>query len=208
MPKLLDLTSQVFGELTVLSRIQASGQAKWLCRCSCGKTTITLGYNLRKGLTKSCGCYRALKSSTLNLIHGHSRVAKRSREYSSWINMKNRCYLPSKPDYSRYGALGIQVCDRWLASFQNFLEDMGECPQDHSLDRIDFLGNYEPSNCRWANNITQANNRKNVKQITYNGKTQSVADWCRELNLSHRTIRARIYDYGWNPEKALSTPIN
>ena len=205
MPKLIDITNQVFGKLTVLSRVSATGQALWLCRCSCGKTTEVPGYELRKGLIKSCGCLKAEFMSKLNLKHGHSKVNARSREYSCWLNMKNRCYLPSKPDYSRYGALGITVCDSWLSSFENFLADMGKCPPNYTIDRIDSSGNYEPSNCRWADIKTQANNRKNVKQITMNGKTQSVTQWCEELNLKPRTIRARIYERGWDAIKALTT---
>lgn len=205
MPKIIDITNQVFGKLTVLSRVSATGQAHWLCRCSCGNTTVSPGYELRKGLIKSCGCSKIEQMSKLNYKHGHSKSNSRSREYSAWLNMKNRCYLPSKPDYSRYGALGITVCDRWLSSFENFLSDMGICPEGYSIDRINFSGNYEPSNCRWADAKTQSNNRKNILQITYNGKTQSVSQWCDELNLKHRTIRARIYEYHWDPIKAITT---
>ena len=205
MPTLIDITGQVFGKLTVLSRVPATGQARWMCRCLCGNTTQAPGYELRKGMIKSCGCSKKEFISKLNLKHGHSRSNARSREYHSWYNMKTRCYFPSKPDYKRYGALGITVCDRWRNSFENFLADMGECPIGHTIDRIDSSGNYEPSNCRWANVYQQANNKKKIIQITMNGKTQSVSEWCRELNLNHRTIRARIYTYHWDPIKALTT---
>jgi len=79
--------------------------------------------------------------------------------------MRDRCSNPLSKDYSRYGARGIRVCDRWLDSFQNFVEDMGEKPSsEYSVDRIDNDGNYEPSNCRWATAKQQAANRRNSKK--------------------------------------------
>lgn len=207
MPKLIDLKGHVYGYLTVLSRVPATGQARWLCACKCGQQSTALGYDLRKGLVKSCGCFRIEISSKINLSHGQSKVNNRSKEYSVWLNMRNRCYNASTPSFSRYGALGITVCDQWKNSFENFFSDMGTCPVGYSIDRIDSSGNYEPLNCRWADIKTQANNRKSVKLLTFNNKTQSVAQWCEELNLNKRTIRARIYEYGWDIEKALTTPI-
>ena len=207
MPKLIDLKGHVYGYLTVLSRASATGQARWNCTCQCGKQSVVPGYDLRKGLVKSCGCFRSETTAKRSLKHGHSKTNSRSREYNTWINMRNRCYRTSNLDYPRYGALGITVCDRWNNSFENFYADMGNRPANHSIDRINSSGNYEQSNCRWADIKMQANNRKNVRLITYNGKTQPLAVWCIELNLNHRTIRSRIYENGWDEIKALTTPI-
>jgi hypothetical protein len=85
-------------------------------------------------------------------------------EYKAWIAMKYRCLKPYTPNYKYYGARGITVCDRWLNSYENFLADMGPRPSiSHSLDRIDFNGNYEPGNCRWATKAQQSVNRRNTK---------------------------------------------
>lgn len=80
--------------------------------------------------------------------------------YQTWQAMKTRCSNPTAINYRYYGGRGITVCDRWLASFENFVEDMGERPEGHTLDRIDNDGDYTPDNCRWADKKTQMHNRR------------------------------------------------
>ncbi len=74
--------------------------------------------------------------------------------------MQRRCYTKNNPAFERYGGCGISVCERWRNSYAAFLQDMGRRPAGTSLDRIDPYGNYEPSNCRWATAIEQANNKR------------------------------------------------
>lgn len=86
-----------------------------------------------------------------------------SPEYTAWVGMKGRCNNPNRREYKHYGARGIKVCERWINSFTNFYKDMGVKPSaKHSLDRIDFNGNYEPGNCRWATSLEQRANQRRM----------------------------------------------
>lgn len=158
MKKQLDLTGQLFGQLTVIKQIEprmySSGQKQttWLCECSCGKTTETTTTLLRSKRTKSCGCY------ALRIRTKHKDLD--SKEYNAWRNMKRRCLNPNTPNYNRYGGRKITICDEWINSYEQFLSDVGRAPNPKdSLDRIDNDGNYEPSNVRWTSNTIQSINQ-------------------------------------------------
>lgn len=124
-------------------------------------------------------------------------------EYKTWASMKERCAKKTLSSYHRYGGRGIKVCDRWLASYFNFLEDMGTRPEkSFQLDRIDNDGDYEPSNCRWVSPKENARNKHNNLNITYNGKTQCVAAWAEEVGMSWSKLWGRI-KLGYTPAQAL-----
>ena len=148
-------------------------------RCSCGKEFVSRIRPSRP--VKSCGC----------LVGSPKHRLSCSKEYRTWIAMKQRCDNPSNCNYKNYGSRGITYCKRW-AVFENFLEDMGPKPEGLSLDRIDNDGNYEPRNCRWADNTVQVCNRRTSRNIRYEGKTQTATEWFRELKISNATFYRQL----------------
>lgn len=128
-----------------------------------------------------------------------------TRTYDTWRSIKQRCCNPKSKDWKHYGGRGIKICEQWAASFSNFLADMGERPDNMTIDRIDVNGNYDNKNCRWASDTTQSNNKRTCVYVEYNGKSQSVADWSREVGLERKTLEYRIRT-GWDVERALTTP--
>lgn len=136
---------------------------------------------------------------------GHERHGmERSREYSAWLNMKQRCLNPNNKRYIDYGGRGITICDKWLNSFSNFYKDMGKRPLAMTLDRINNDGNYEPGNCRWAttrqqnfNQRIRIDNSSGIKGVTWNKqKRKWVVMFGREyhgaFNIKNEAISKRL----------------
>lgn len=98
------------------------------------------------------------------------------------------------------------MCESWAKSFQAFLADVGECPPNHTIERINNNGNYEPGNVHWRPRSDQARNRRITRTLTFNGQTLSIAEWAEKTGLPFRTLKARIDKYGWDVDKALTTP--
>lgn len=109
--------------------------------------------------------------------------------------------------YAIYGGRGVVVCERWRASFQNFLADMGERPEGMTIDRYpDKDGNYEPSNCRWATLKEQPNNRSSNNILTLNGVSRTLTEWSENTGLARATIATRMA-LGWQLERVLTQPV-
>lgn len=123
-----------------------------------------------------------------------------------WMQMMSRCYDPNHPKYERYGGRGIRVCDRWICR-RLFIEDMGERPDGKSLNRINNDGNYEPSNCEWADATQQAQNRSSNRNIEFNGESHCITQWERITGIHRKTIAKRL-ESGWPVEKALTIPAS
>lgn len=185
-----DEIGSVFGRLTVTGAAPSeSGKAAWLCKCSCGGVHITTGDALRSGKTKSCGCYR--DSGDFIRKHGHgSYIRGVSPTYKSWQEMRARCSNPTHISYPNYGGRGITFDASWNR-FERFLSDMGPRPEGLSLDRRNNDKGYSRDNCKWSDRFEQNSNRRNVHQIEYLGRTQSLAVWCRELNVPYARTYAR-----------------
>lgn len=164
---------------------------RWACRCDCGSKVMVRTENLRNGDTKSCGCYVLDVLRDRALTHGETRNRRPTREYNIWVLMLGRCRNPNNPRYARYGGRGIVVCPRWL-NFENFIADMGRSPSpQHSIDRIDNDGNYEPTNCRWATLSEQAQNRGDAWWIEFGGERMKARDWARRLGVAYGTLESR-----------------
>lgn len=193
-----DLDGKKFGHLTIMGFAGTeNGATFWFCVCKCKEITKVRAWDLKSGNTTSCGCYNKERDVT----HGQT-VGIVSRTYTTWQSMLGRCLNPNDPAFDDYGGRGIKVCNRWLI-FENFLEDMGERPENLSLDRIKNNKGYFKKNCRWATRKEQANNTRRNRLLFYNGKTQNVTQWSEELEINKNTIYGRL-NSGWPIERVLT----
>lgn len=212
-----DLTNKRFSQLVVLG-IEKSGEHKyWKCLCDCGNIKIASTSNLINGTTKSCGHERKQKEKIVRkntskttkdgkrkLCHlEHQRILRIRR------CMIERCECPNNNNYKYYGGKGITVCEEWrndpLSFYDWSIEN--EYSDELSIDRIDPNGNYEPNNCRWANQKTQNRNKKNSVLINYKNQSKTLSEWCEILKLPYETIWYRIYKMNMDIDKAFTTPI-
>jgi hypothetical protein len=155
----LDLNGHAFGRLTVLGRSspKPDGAIWWSCKCVCGSTKDVRGADLKRGFVLSCGCWNSQRTANRNRTHGESGT----RLYHIWQAMRGRTGNPKASRYSYYGGRGISVCPEWndFEQFRDWALSNGYA-DNLSIDRIDNDGNYEPSNCRWADQKTQVRNRR------------------------------------------------
>lgn len=204
------IVGQRFGKLVVLKRLQdlkqgaQNARQRVLVQCDCGnRVVIRRNYLLRKPNPKiSCGYCGRVPPTVPESLHP---------EYAVWKAMIARCNDPKHVSYEKYGGSGVQVCDRWMESFQNFIADMGWRPsKSHSIDRIDPNRNYEPDNVKWATGTEQARNKKNTKYVVHPKTKERVkaADLMDEYNTSMQQLRTWMIKEGlwYDPMEADNDP--
>ena len=167
-------------------------------KCECGKIYLVPDTELIYGRRKACQ-----KCSGFSKTHGMTH----SRLFNIWQSMKQRCYCKTCDVYKYYGERRIVVCDEWLGengfiNFYNWAVN-NDYKDNLTIDRKDNNSNYSPENCRWVDMFTQANNKRNNKIITYNGTTDTLANWAKKYNINERVLGWRIRK-GWDIEKALT----
>jgi len=201
-----DLTGIRFGRLMVtgISHRDNHYVNYWNCLCDCGTVKVVQQSALMSEKTRSCGCLKRELDIERSTKHGMHRT----RVYSSWQHMKDRCLNPKNKNYKNYGGRGITICSEWIESFKNFYKDVGDPPSDkHQIDRKNNDGNYEPGNWRWSLSKENCRNTRTNNAITFDGMTKTVAEWAEFIGVSNSTLRTRL-SLGWSDEKTLTTPVN
>lgn len=185
-----------------------------LFKCKCG-TEKVIDYNaVVSNRIRSCGCLRLEKAKATCIARNTSHGLSKTRLYKIWKLARQRCNNPNLPDYRKYGARGIRICDEW-GTYERFHADMAASYVEHckehgvmntSIDRIDVDKGYSKENCRWATWNVQARNRTDAHKIEFNGVSKSTKTWADEYGLKDRTLKHRL-KRGWSVEKALTTPV-
>lgn len=182
--------------LTLIRHVPVPGRkTMWLARCQCGNEITVWITNVLRKHTRSCGCLAQETRRKTTTKHGYYKTPT----YSSWASMVYRC----KHGFGKYAQ--VSVCKRWSntkTGFVNFLADMGERPEGHTLDRRHNSRGYYPSNCRWATVKQQNYNRTNSVMLKHGGRRMCLAEWSNEVGIKPATLRARK-QRGWSDAEAL-----
>jgi hypothetical protein len=205
----IDMAGKTVGDVMVLKfHGTINSKAYWLCRCKCEKEFIALGTNLRRGLTKSCGCYRAVSAREVHRRHGDTDT----RFYKIWCGIKVRINNENSHAYDDYGGRGITISPSWL-TYENFKIDMFQSYQEHctefgehhtTIDRVNTNLGYDKGNCKWSTQKEQNNNRRDNIKVTYMGVTYSRQEAAIKFGINPWTFRDRL-ERGWDVERALTT---
>ena len=186
-----DITGQRFGRLVVIRRYGTNNdkRATWLCQCDCGNTVVVSGKQLRQGYTKSCGCLNRESATDRIVSFNYKHGGSHTKLFHVWGGMRCRCNNPHAINYKDYGGRGIRVCEEWddFEAFRNWAEANGYS-EELTIDRIDFNGNYEPSNCRWIPLKDQAANRRSSRLFTVDGDTRCLSHWSLVVGLERSTL--------------------
>lgn len=199
----LNLAGIRFGHLVALHRDgRIKRAAAWLCQCDCGNQIRRRADRLSARRTSSCGTcdfhYPAKFKPSLRRDH--------ASEYNSWESMWKRVTDKKRHNWAAYGARGITVCKAW-EDFATFFRDMGTKPtKQHTIERKNNDGNYEPSNCRWATRAEQYRNMQRSVFVVYEGEQMLLTDLTAKLGLSRSVVYGRLNN-GWTIEESITTPV-
>lgn len=203
--RLIDLTGQRFGRLTVVERGESlSGHTRWKCVCDCGNECLVHATSLKSGNTTSCGCYKTENAKAL-----YSGVRQKDKRlYGVWNGIKQRCYNKNHKSYKDYGGRGITMDAEWVNNYEAFYNwaMRSGYARGMEIDRIDNDGSYCEENCRWVPRSMQANNKRNVRLYTIDGVAKSLPQWCKEYGADYEVVYQRVRKLGWPIEDALNTP--
>lgn len=204
-----DFIGKKFGRFTILEFVRrVNGHNILRCVCDCGNEREVRLSSLTTGNTYSCGCYSTERRSAISIEANTKHGLCYHPLYSVWANMKDRCSNSNNIGYQHYGGRGIRVCTEWETSFEDFYEwatSKGKYSKGLSIERLDVDGNYEPSNCTFANLHTQSRNKRASRVITIDGVTKNWIDWCRFYSIPESTVRNRV-NRGMSVKDALTTP--
>jgi hypothetical protein len=181
-------TGRRFGRWTAFLSLGGRG-AKYICICDCGETKSVSAYDMIKGTSISCGCFREENRPNLRRTHGMGR----SRESKALSEAKQRCHNPKSEKYKWYGARGISVCQEWKDDFTAFFEHIGKCPKGYELDRIDNNKGYEPGNVHWVSKSQNIMNRRNTVMVEYNGEVMTLKRYCDAHGIRYATAWAQLH---------------
>lgn len=188
MGKIKDLVGCKYGKLTVMELSHVKGNAYWKCSCECGNTKVVNSNELRKGDTKSCGCYNSKKSSERLTTHGFSK----EKLYKVYCSMKERCENKNNKSYKNYGEKGIRVCKQWKSDyvlFRDWAIENGYKP-GLTIERINNYKNYDPDNCKFVTRYEQAQNKRNT---LYVGTTNlTLKKYCELNKISYSAVHSRM----------------
>ena len=181
--KLIDLTGNKFGRLTVICRGKnKKKKTYWLCKCECGNVKEIQGGNLKLGDTKSCGCIENI-GNTKHKLSNHFL-------YGTWKAMKTRCHSEKHVSFKDYGSKGIKVCDEWMDSPESFINWAMSSGYEYglTLERKDNDKGYNPENCKWATRMEQARNTSRNRWINIDDKVMCAKDASVLLNIPYKNI--------------------
>ena len=188
--------------LVCIGKDKTKDNRYFLFKCDCGNVKSIIQDNVKRGATKSCGCYKKEHPSHMTYGLSHTRID------NIYKGMIDRCSNPKSYNYYKYGAKGITVCNDWATNKMSFFEwafSHGYA-ETLTLDRIDNAKGYEPSNCRWATYKVQSTNKTNNRVLEAFGQKMTMSQWSEKTGISKATIWARL-NKGWTVEKALSEKV-